>query len=339
MAVAPLPSREAERRVLAAYELALARIRRDALELAERQRRAMRRGEEISPSWLYRQRRYRDLAATVLREIVRLETVIERETRRAQARVIPIGSTDALREIGQYAPSDQARVRLEQRWGSFDPASVEQLVGNTADGRPLASLLQGFAPAARDSVTHALVVGIVAGHGPRKTAPAVREALGSTAARALTITRTETLRAYREARIDSMRQSRVVEAWVWQCSFGPRTCPACWAMHGTVHPITEPFGSHPNCRCAPVPQTVSWAALGIDAPDTTPYVEAGPSVFARLDPARQQRILGPGGHELYRAGVPLERFAERTHSAFGRGLRRVPNRELKYLVPRNFVTP
>lgn len=340
MAVAPLPSRDAERRVLEAYDRALARIRSDAAALAHAQQRALERGETVSPSWLYRQRRYRVLEATILREVARLERVVDRETRRAQSNVIPIGARDALREVAQYAATRQARARIEQQWGLFDPASVEKLVGKTATGQPVASLLAGFGPAARDRVTHALVVGIVAGQGPRKTASAVREAMGTTASHALTVTRTETLRAYREARIDSMRQSRVVEAWTWVCSFGPRTCPACWAMHGTVHPISEPFGSHPNCRCSPVPRTISWAELGIDAPDTTPFVESGSSVFARLPAGEQQRILGPGGHALYRNGVPLPAFAQRTVGPYGLGLRRVPNRDLRSLQRRpSFVAP
>lgn len=332
MAVAPLPSRDAEERILAAYREALARIRVDAERLAERQRSAIAHGERVSPSWLYQQRRFRALEQTTLREMARFETVIERQTRRAQANVIPIGARDAGRDVASYAPTREALVRVNQQWGRFDPRDVERLVGNTADGRPLGELLRGFSVAARDRVTNALVVGIVSGHGPRKTAAAVRAALDVDAARALTIARTETLRVYRESRIDSMRQSRVVEEWTWVSVLGPRTCPMCYAMHGSVHPVTEPFGSHPNCRCAPVAKTISWAALGIDAPDTSPYIEPGPRVFARLPAAEKTRILGPGGHDLYQRGVPLERFAARTHGPYGLGLRRVPNRDLAQLV-------
>jgi SPP1 gp7 family putative phage head morphogenesis protein len=326
--------------VLAADDQALTRIRGDAAALAQAQQRALERGETVSPSWLYRQRRYRVLEATILREVARLESVVEQQTRRAQSNVIPIGARAALRDVAQYAPTRRARATIEQQWGLFDPASVERIIGNTATGRPLGSLLAGFGPAARDRVTRAMVVGIIAGHGPRRTATAVRDAMGTTASHALTITRTETLRAYREARIDSMRQSGVVDAWTWICSFGPRTCPACWAMHGSVHPMSEPFGSHPNCRCTPVPRTISWAELGIDAPDTTPFVEQGSSVFARLPGHEQARILGPGGHELYRNGVPLNAFAQRTVGPYGLGLRRVPNRDLQHLQRRPpFVAP
>lgn len=331
MAVAPLPSREAEQRVIAAYDVALARIRSDAAELAEKQRRAQLAGDTISPSWLFRQQRYRRLEATVLREISHLEVVTERATRRAQAAVIPIGSRDALRSVLDRAPNSEARAVVQQQWGHFDPSSVERLVGNTANGMPLASLLSGTAVGARDAVTHALVTGIVAGQSPRRTARAVQAALGSTQARALTITRTETLRAYRAAAIGAMQQSDVVQTWTWVATLDATTCPMCWDANGSVHDVNESLDSHPNCRCAAIPNTVSWSAMGIAAPETAPTVEPGASVFARAGADVQRAVLGPGGYELYKHGVPLSAFSQRTHGPFGGGLRRVPNKHLQHL--------
>lgn len=329
MAVAPLPSREAESRVLAAYERALGRIQHEAAQLAKQQERAVRNGDPISPAWLYRQRRYRDLEATTLREINRLSTVVERETRRAQAQVIPIGAAAALRSVARYAPSRQARAAVEQRWGQFNPSAVEQLVGNTGDGKPLGWLLSTFGPKARNDVTHALVVGIVTGKSPRQTAPIVANALGSTSARALTITRTETLRAYRAASLDSMSQSSVVDGWTWVAACDATTCPMCWDMNGTEHSMDESLDSHPSCRCTAVPKTISWSSLGINAPDTSPYIESGADKFARAPLHVQAAVLGPGGHALYRQGVPLSSFSRPTYSAYGKGLARVPNRDLR----------
>lgn len=78
--------------------------------------------------------------------------------------------------------------------------------------------------------------------------------------------------------------------------FAVHNCAVCWAMHGSVHPLDELFGSHANCRCSnpPLPHTSS--------PELAPAIPTGEQRFAGLDDATQRRILGPGKWDLYRAG-------------------------------------
>jgi hypothetical protein len=77
-------------------------------------------------------------------------------------------------------------------------------------------------------------------------------------------------------------------------------------MHGTRHTLEETLDDHPNGLCAAVPETVSWADLGVrGVPETGLEVEAGEAWFARQGEDVQRQMLGPGHFEMYQAGTPL----------------------------------
>lgn len=78
-----------------------------------------------------------------------------------------------------------------------------------------------------------------------------------------------------------------------------------------------------NCRCSMLPQTVTWAELGFDVPETRADVEPGTEWFARQDEALQREMLGPGKLAAYRAGrITLPDLVEVTHHPrWGRGRR------------------
>ena len=147
------------------------------------------------------------------------------------------------------------------------------------------------------------------GQGPAAIARAVRGALGGNLARALTICRTETLRAYREASRRSYEANAdVVDGWVWNCACTARSCAMCWAMHGSVHPLTERLDDHPNGRCSMLPHVKELPGLGAQA-----LPESGPAQFARLEPAAQDAIVGRATGRAYRAGaIRLEDVVGRT---------------------------
>ena len=65
----------------------------------------------------------------------------------------------------------------------------------------------------------------------------------------------------------------------------------CWAMHGTVHPNSEEFASHPNCRCTAVPIV-----------EGGPRLTSGSERFKELSPENQKKILGTKKYEAYRDG-------------------------------------
>lgn len=121
--------------------------------------------------------------------------------------------------------------------------------------------------------------------------------------RAVTVARTETLRAYREGNRASYQASGVVAGWRWLATLTTRSCAFCWSMHGSVHPLNAPMATHPRCRCTSVP--VLKAAFGGDEPTQT-----GPDVFAELDAAQQRAVLGGAKYRAYSAGaITLEDLA------------------------------
>ncbi|MEL7645414.1 MAG: phage minor head protein [Anaerolineaceae bacterium] len=122
--------------------------------------------------------------------------------------------------------------------------------------------------------------GIVLGYNPRKIAPMIRDALGIQLNRALTISRTEAMRAQRAAATESFKvNADVLKGWRWQVAMSGNTCPVCISMHGSIHPVEERMESHPNCRCSPVPLTKSWEELGAElGVDFSGVEKAGPTL-------------------------------------------------------------
>ncbi|WP_242892456.1 phage minor head protein [Actinomadura litoris] len=156
-------------------------------------------------------------------------------------------------------------------------------------------------PLARDAdaaMRRALVRGVTLGKGPRDTAGRmvrqVEGAFNGGLTRALTITRTETLDAYRQAAAAVQDGSRdVLAGWVWLAQLDTRACPACWAMHGTEHPLDEPGPQgHPNCRCSRAPKTQSWRDLGFDLDEPDDAFPNGEAAFRALPRSQQVQIMG-----------------------------------------------
>ena len=148
--------------------------------------------------------------------------------------------------------------------GSQLPAGERARLTGLADARQLDAIVQRTTeritsatyPLSSDAyavLRRELVRGLVAGRNPRTTAArVVKRAEGGFnggLARALTISRTETLDAYRTAAAASHKANEdVLRGWVWVAALSDRTCPACLGMNGTEHPLREagPLG-HQNC--------------------------------------------------------------------------------------------
>lgn len=271
-------------------------------------------GATISPAWFYQYNRAQTLQAQIEAELRRFGAYAAESTTGLQSRAV-----EAARRHSAALVDLAAGVRpvgIEAPFDVLPTAALQDLVGFAADGSPLREVYGEIAGGVADRVTDTMVSAVSAGLGPRETARLIRRQFGTGLARALLVSRTETLRAYREAAHRNYEaNSDVVEGWIWYATLGPRTCAACFAMHGSFHELKEHMASHPNCRCTPVPAVKPWKALGYNIPDNRPVIESGETAFARLTAQEQERVLGKAAFAAYRSGaVGLVDFAGRRHS-------------------------
>jgi SPP1 gp7 family putative phage head morphogenesis protein len=218
------------------------------------------------------------------------------------ADVIIGGSIDTAREIGRQGAATLVDIALPEGISVSPAGSTAQVqpvlaqtvnvpTGAVERAVPAAALLDGLAPAAADAVGNAIAAGIAQGKNPRVIARSVKDALGGNLTRALTISRTETLRAYREAtREVYLANADVVQGQQWVAALDTRTCPACIALHGSVIPLGEAMPAHPNCRCTVAPLVAGG-----------PVIDSGASWFRAQAPSVQSEILGPSKFAAFRS--------------------------------------
>lgn len=275
--------RAAASQMVRAYGRAWTRIQAQLDQLGQEIAAARVAGETVDRAWLARQERLTLIQRQVEAELRRFAATADAAIRAEQAAAVRAAVANAGTIVRPLLPS----------FALLNTGAVEALAGTLGDGSPLRALLDTLAPQGAQLAGDALITGVVTGQNPRVIARQVRDALGIGLARALTISRTETMRAYREATLATYRANRdVIEGWVWVASLSRRTCPVCIAMHGKVFPLDTPFASHPNCRCVPAPKIVGHPSGFI----------AGPAWFGGLPRPWQEDILGPAKFALYALG-------------------------------------
>lgn len=198
--------------------------------------------------------------------------------------------------------------------GVFDrlPVGVlEGLAGTVGRGGPLYEyFMAGLPEQTVTAMLDALVEGVALGQNPKVIARAMAEAAGIAHKRALVISRSEALRAYRSATWMSYRASEVVEGWVWLCSKSPRTCMACLAKDGERFGLEVEFVDHPQGRCTMVPylpgREVRW--------------QTGQDWFREQPDGVQKGMMGPLKWAAWKRGeFDLGDLAqEEVHATFGR---------------------
>lgn len=263
------------------FEAALVELERRAIAAAELVDRRVAAGQ--SP-----------LSAVVAeRRIAALLTQLELELERIAAAAF--GRVEAERQAATIAAARDFTNVL----GAFDvqagidPEAIRRIGLSLLAEAPVQGLFAALPAAAAEAAREALFRGVALGDNPRKVARDLRNAAGMARTRAETIARTEVLRAYREAMRARMGATSEVEGWVWLSARDRRTCPMCWAMHGTVHRKDEAMHTHPNCRCSqgPLPR-------GTDI-----RITAGAQAFGQLPAEDQLFVLGPAKYRAYRAGA------------------------------------
>lgn len=201
-------------------------------------------------------------------------------------------------------------------WPRVDPKAIDAIVQRSTER--ITSGLWPLSSEADAVVRREIVRGIATGSNPRQTASRIMKGaeggFNGGLARALTISRTETLDAHRAAAAEShAANADVLGGWVWLTDLSLRTCPACLGMNGTEHPLSEPGPlGHPNCRCSRMPRTKTWAELGIDLDEPASSAPDAGEWFASQDEAVQRSILGAGRYDAWKRGdYPMTAWAVR----------------------------
>lgn len=346
---------QAVARMLLVYAQTQQATMRQFEDLAAQVQRDIAAGKPFTADRLRRMQRYTDLMNATEQRVKDFGEYASEETRRLQIASIRAAEAraQALMEaaladdlvlypdkIGRGAlPPGVTLADIRKQFGTLPSGLLDDLAGIVGDGTPLREyFLRGTAnvPPLSLSVVkgleEALVAGVGQGLNPRVVGRQVSNALGIGLDRALTIARTEANRAARLATHASYEaNSDVIVGWRWVASLGPRTCAACVAMDGTIHPLTETLNDHPNGACQPAPVTrvaqeighESWRRVK-DEEGNYEVVkgETGATWFERQTPAQQERTLGKPGYAAWKAGkVKLNDFiGEQRSDTFGQSI-------------------
>jgi hypothetical protein len=193
------------------------------------------------------------------------------------------------------AGRDAASGRFARR---IQPSALDVIVART--GERITAATRTLSHPAVEAMHRELVRGVALGTNPRRAAAQMLTGLeggfNGGLARAVNIARTEILDAYRETSAYAHQANAdVLDGWIWLCTLSARTCPACLAMNGSVHPLSEPGPmDHQSGRCARMPKVKSWSALGLSGKEPADTIPDARKWFADQPPAVQRQIMGSG---------------------------------------------
>lgn len=245
----------------------------------------------------------------------------------AEAGILVVGDLD---QVVRQAGEAQARILSSQLpprtsgvvvgWDRVSQDEIDAIVVRST--QQVTALTRPLGREATAAMRRELVRGVAVGANPRETAARMLRRTqgvfegGST--RALVIARTETLDAHRAAAaLSQQANADVLRGWAWQAELDSRTCPACFGMHGTEHPLADPGPlGHQQCRCSRLPLTKTWADLGFDIDEAPSLLPNAQAVFDQLDPAEQLAVLGRRRYDAWADGrLPMDQWPARRTTA------------------------
>ena len=236
-------------------------------------------GQQPTPEMTFRLQRYLQLEEEINAQRDRLQDVIYGSVEESVTKAVPKGAKAASAMLKQIAQDGGIQISF----ATLDQRTVEAITANLLENSPLTALLQKITAEGAKHLQDTLIEGVTLGYNARKIASRMREAMGGNLNRALTIARTETLRAYREGTHQTYQTNQhLITGWYWTASLSRRTCGACIALHGQFFPASERQYSHVRCRCTSVP-----AVKG--APP--PFDETGEQWFAQQPDDVQASII------------------------------------------------
>jgi SPP1 gp7 family putative phage head morphogenesis protein len=242
-------------------------------------------GGTVSVETLLNQTRYRELMTQLSSELETYSGYVERSITDRQGQLVRLGVKHAEQAITSQG--------LTGAFNRLPIEAVEHLAGFASNGSPLNRLLMLSWPDAAAGLTQELITGVALGYNPRKTAKMMAQGATGSLDRMMTIARTEQLRAYRSANLESYRASGVVTQYKRLATHDSRVCAGCLMAEGTVSELSEVMATHPNCRCTMVP-----IVRGLPSPQW----KQGQEWFEEQDQATQMGILGKGKYYAWQNG-------------------------------------
>ncbi|MGG5257469.1 phage minor head protein [Phycicoccus avicenniae] len=197
----------------------------------------------------------------------------------------------------QLPETEVLTATLAGQFDRIDARALDAIVERTT-GR-ITSLTQPLSTQAETAMRSALVRGVALGQHPERVTTDLLQRLeggfNGGRNRALVIARTELLDAHRAAAYgQDQANAKTLRGWQWVATLDRRTCPSCWGMHGTDHPLEEPGPlDHQQGRCARIPRIRPWSELGIDVDEPEDLLPVARDVFDRLPREDQLAIMGP----------------------------------------------
>jgi SPP1 gp7 family putative phage head morphogenesis protein len=193
-----------------------------------------------------------------------LERYIKEAYEKGQGRAFD----DAMKKYGEKYPQEY-KSKVDYYQGSRDeflrssfrsPASAERV--SLLASRAYTDL-KGVTQTMSTQMNRILTDSIIQGRGPKETARELSKAVdGIGRNRALTIARTETIRAHADGQLEALKNLGVEEVGVmveWSSASDDLVCGQCADMDGAVMPIASASAIiplHPNCRCCWIPANV-----------------------------------------------------------------------------------
>ena len=283
--------------VAESFGLAWSQIQPRVKRLTDRIERAQSAGEPVSRAWMQRLDEMLALQRQVEVSLAEFASTAGDQISAANAEAVAAARAHAATLIGTLDEVERAAF-LQGR-----QATALRVAANAAAGTPLRDLLSRRWLIHAQGISRTIIAGAIQGINPTTIGRQIRRQVGGTLFDAVRIARTEIMRGAREASIAAYGESGEVAEWEWICALGPRSCPACVAMHGTRHPLDEPLDGHPNCRCVPAPVL----------PDTPP-IQSGEEWLREQSLDVQVKVMGRTGQVILARGVPLRQWVRRVKS-------------------------
>lgn len=219
-------------------------VRADLDDLTHQIAEARQAGKTISPSWLYRQERYKALLAGIQQRVGSYTDAASQRIYSEMLRAYGDGGRDAMALLRASLPEG-----VSFAFTAPPLAALEEL-----SRARLTELMKQYGRDAALKVRPVLLNGLARGQSPAVIAARIRDVMGGPLNKALTVARTETMQAYRRAsQATYQANGDVLDGWRWLAA--ATASDYCADNNGKVFPLEQDMASmvHPRCRCTGSP--------------------------------------------------------------------------------------